>query len=244
METNLIGAPNRNEKRDRRFIEGVVSNLALFRDLPPAQLATLAAQSWTLSVPRFHVVAERGARLPGVFAIAYGTINLALRGDDGVQRVLRLASGGQTFGEAAALLGRASPYEARALAESKLVIVPSSAIFAVIERDARFARALLLTLAERKIELLAEIESATMRGGAQRLAHYLESLAADTGRAAACTVRLPASKTLIASRLDMKKETLSRLLRSLGQRGLITMIQREITIHDRGRLAELVENEA
>jgi CRP-like cAMP-binding protein len=240
MDGTINTAPHRGEKRDQRLIEGVIANLALFRELPPVQLATLAAQSWILTMRRFEIVAGRGTCLPGVLAVAYGTLDLSLRGPDNVQRVLRLVGAGQTFGEAAALLGRASPYEARALSEAKLVVVPSAAIFAVVERDPRFARTLLLTLAERKLELLAEFESSTMRRGAQRLAHYLASLAAESDRGPACTVRLPASKTLIASRLDMKKETLSRLLRSLAERGLISMAQREITIHDRGRLAELV----
>jgi len=244
MDNMINLAPHRNEKRDQRLIEGVISNLALFRELPPQQLAGVAAQSWSLSVRRFEPAVERGVRLPGVFAVAYGTLGLALRGPDNEQRVLRLVNAGQTFGEAPALLGRPSPYEARALSEAKLVVVPSAAIFAAIERDARFARSLLLTLAERKLELLGEIESATMRRGAQRLAHYLASLAADAGERPAATVRLPASKTLIASRLDMKKETLSRLLRSLAERGLIRMTQREITILDHERLAELVHNGA
>jgi len=244
MDNTANAGLHRAEKHDQRLIEGVLANLALFRGISPQQLAALGAQAWTLSVRRFDTVAERKTRLPGVFAVAYGTLNLALHGADGLQRVLRLVGAGQTFGEAPALLGRPSPYEVRALSDAKLVVVPAGAIFAVIERDPRFARALLVSLAERKMELLAEIESTTMRRGAQRLAHYLTSLVADADRAGAWRVRLPASKTLIASRLDMKKETLSRLLRALADQGVIAMAQRDITILDRVRLVEAADNAA
>ena len=51
--------------------------------------------------------------------------------------------------------------------------------------------------------------------------------------------RLPVSKTLLAARLDMKKETLSRLLRRLAADGLIKVSGREIAILDRERLERL-----
>jgi len=53
------------------------------------------------------------------------------------------------------------------------------------------------------------------------------------------TVRLPVSKTLVAARLGITKETLSRLLRSLAERRLIEVSQREIAILDRAALSEM-----
>jgi CRP/FNR family transcriptional regulator len=50
-------------------------------------------------------------------------------------------------------------------------------------------------------------------------------------------VRLPVSKTLVAARLGVRKETLSRLLRELAGRGLISVTQREVKILDRRGLA-------
>ena len=49
-------------------------------------------------------------------------------------------------------------------------------------------------------------------------------------------VQLPASKTVIAARLGVTKETLSRLLRQMGDEGLIAMAKRDITLRDRTRL--------
>jgi DNA-binding MarR family transcriptional regulator len=50
-------------------------------------------------------------------------------------------------------------------------------------------------------------------------------------------VQLPASKTVIAARLGVTKETLSRLLRQMSDEGLIAMSKRELTLRDRERLA-------
>jgi CRP-like cAMP-binding protein len=226
--------------RDRRLIEGVVSNVGLFRGASPSQHAALAKHCWTLEARRYDTIARRDSQLPGAFAVAYGTVKLAFRNGGDKERVLRLVSAGQTFGESTAILGRPCRYEARALAECKLVVIPPIAIFSLSDRDPRIARQIMHTLAERTFDLLEEVESVCMRGGAQRLASYLNSLVGPESPPGARTVRLPATKTLIASRLDMKKETLSRLLRSLVNQGVIAVAQHDITIFDRERLAEVV----
>jgi CRP-like cAMP-binding protein len=72
----------------------------------------------------------------------------------------------------------------------------------------------------------------------QRLAAYLDSIAEPTPAPQVWTARLPVSKTVVAARLGMKKETLSRLLQRLVRRGLIAVAQRDITILDRAGLAQ------
>jgi len=225
--------------REARLVRGVIANLALFAGVAPGHVSAIARQSWALSVPRGVAFARCGSRLQGAFALAYGFVELVLRNGGSVERGLRFVAPGQTFGEATALLGRESKYDAIALAESKLIVMPAAALFAAMDCDARFSRRLLMTLAQRELDLLAEIESATLHPAEQRLACYLQSLAEAGDPGAACTVQLPVSKTAIASRLDMKKETLSRLLRSLAQRGLIAVRQREITLLDRENLARI-----
>lgn len=231
--------PATDAAREARLVRGVIANLALFAGVAPGHVRAVAKQSRALPVPRGAVIACRGSLLEGAFALAYGFVELALRDAHGVERGLRFVAPGQTFGEATALLGRAVKYDAIALAESKLIVIPAAALFSVMDRDARFARTLLMTLAQRELDLVAEIESATLHPAEQRLAGYLHSLADPDDGPAACTVRLPVSKTAIASRLDMKKETLSRLLRALVQRGLIAVKQREITLLDRARLKQI-----
>lgn len=223
---------------DARLVQGLVPRLPIFREVTPAGIAPVIRQSWVQTAPRGATFVQRGERLPGVFGLAYGSVKLSLRGLDGEERVLRLVAAGQTFGEAASLLGRPCRSEAIALADSKLVVVPAAAVFDLVERDPRFARSLTLVLAERTAELLGEVESAMLRG-AQRLAGYLGSLPEAGDGNGHSMVRLPVSKTLVAARLGVKKETLSRLLRHLAAQGVIRVSRRDISILDRDRLARL-----
>jgi len=222
---------------DRRLILGVLENTELLRGIAPAQAAALAAQCWALEGKRSQQIVTKGARLPGVFAVAYGTVKLALRQRQ--ERVMRLVQAGETFGEATALLGRAASFEAFAVSACKLIVIPPAAIFALIDRDPRGARQVVYTLAGRVLDLVAEVESSSMRRGAQRLAQYLGALAEPADEGGACKIRLPVPKSVIASRLDMKKETLSRLLRDLAGQGLIAVDGASITLLDRARLEQV-----
>ena len=218
---------------DSRLIEGVVANLPLFTGVAPAHVRSVAAQSWTLSGARGAALLPAGTRLPGVFAVAYGSVKLSMKNGGNEERVLRLVAARQMFGEASALLGRPAPYSAVVLAEAKVVVMPSAPLYALIERDSAFARALVAILAERKLELCAEIGSATLRKGAERLASYLVESAGNDD-----AVQLPFSKTVLAARLGMQKETLSRLLRSLAASGMIAVSRRRIALLDRVRLRQ------
>jgi len=227
--------------RDLRFVEGVIANLEIFRGVAPSQLAGVIRQSSALTVSRGAAIGRRDMPLRGIFALAYGSVELVLGSPGSERRVIRLVSAGETFGEALALLGHASRYDAIALADSKLVVIPAAAIAGLMERDAPFARSMALALARRSFSLLVELEAATMQRGTQRLAGFLGSLAVPDGALGPCTVKLPVSKTVVAARLGIKKETLSRLLRELVDEGLIAVARRNIMILDRERLAGIAQ---
>ncbi len=229
--------PAHPSPRDQRLIEGVIRYLPLFGGVEAPQLAAATRNCWLMHAARGETIARRETRLPGVFAVAYGTVKLALRGADGEERVLRVVSARQAFGEPHALLGRPADYDAVAMAESKVVVLPSETILELAERYPRMARNLMMLLAQRWVDLLAAFQAATMRRGAQRLASYLEALAGSNGNGngtpGRLVVALPVSKTMVAGQLGVKKETLSRLLRQFETRGLIEVSRREIAILDR-----------
>jgi CRP-like cAMP-binding protein len=238
LTRDVSGNGNGNgASRDPRLLEGVLSNIALFRNIGQRRIAEIAGRARGLQIRRGATVCERGACLTGVYAIAYGQMKLAFRGE-GEERVARIVGPAETFGLAAAMLARPTPYEAAALEDSLVILVPTATLMQMVENDPRFARTVIQELSERTMMLLAEMQSGALHRGAQRLAGYLETLAGTPGNGS-CTVHLPTTKTVIAARLGIKKETLSRLLRGLAQKGLIAVEQREIAILDRPRLSAL-----
>lgn len=204
--------------------------------LSHAHAAALAPHSKALSAHRGEVIVRQGMPLPGVLLLGAGSIKLSLRSAEGDERVLRIVTSGEAFGEPTAMLGKPCLYDAIALTDAKVVVVPAPAILSLVSRDRRFARFIVLALSARSYTVLSEFSAATTQRGAQRLAGYLGSLQRKSGSRGS-TVQLPVSKTVVAALLGMKKETLSRLFRQFSSDGLIGMTRREIAILDPQRLA-------
>lgn len=225
--------------RDRRLLERVISALPAFRQLPPHELGEVLAHAWLLEARRGEAIARCGERIPGVIALGSGSAKLALRRNGSEERIVRLLGAGDSFGLAAAVLDRPCPVDVVALTSATVAVVPPMPVQRLAERDARFALGVARELAERLLGLVAELRSTEQESGLQRLAHYLESLPED----ATGVARLPATKTTIAARLGVKKETLSRLLHTLAQRGIIEVRGREVAVLDRNALAALASDE-
>jgi CRP-like cAMP-binding protein len=204
--------------------------------LSHAHAAILSEHCKLLGARRGELIVRRGALLPGVLVLSAGTVKLSLRSADGDERVLRIVGPGEAFGEPTAMLGKPCLYDAAALTDARLLNIPVPAIHALVARDRRFARFLVLALSARSYTVLTELAAATTQRGAQRLAGYLSSLQKTNGSNA--KVQLPVSKTVVAALLGMKKETLSRLLRQFTSDGVIGMTRREISILDPQRLAD------
>lgn len=222
--------------RDPQLIKSVLSKLALFQNVDPARLATIAAHSWIAHARRGALIAEHGAQLPGVIVFVYGSAKLSLPREQGEEKILRFLSRRDSFGESAALHDQPSPVRVVALADSMLVIVPPLPLLQLLEHDSQFARNLVRALADKFLGLLAQLETSLRGSALQRLAAYLDSLAGDSEPENGPAVRLPASKAAIAAHLGITKETMSRLLRELARRRLITVVRREILVHDRAAL--------
>ena len=231
-------AQNGNE-RDPRLIEGVLSNLPLFRHVARSQLATVADHSRVHRAGRCTVICRGGEPMPGVVVLAYGSAKLTLRRREGEEKVVRFLGAGDSFGEAAALQGRPCPVDVVALTDSMVVLVPPLPLLRLLEVDPAFARNLVRALSEKFLGLLAELEASLQQSALQRLASYLDSLAEANDGPDTWVVRLPASKTAVAARLGVTKETMSRLLRELAERGLIAVTRREIEILDRSALLQV-----
>jgi CRP/FNR family transcriptional regulator len=230
---------NRRPTRDPRFIEGVLANLPLMEGVGRNVVRQLSTQSAVLNVKRGDTVIRRGERVSGVYAIAYGSVKKRLRHQGGAEVVLALLGPGDTFAEVPALLGYPARVEAVALADSMLVVINAGCISIQTVSDPRLARNVAQGLARRMHALLSEFERG-MRPAVQRLAAYLDAIAQPGEQPGSWVAKLPVSKTLLAARLDMKKETLSRLLRRFVADGLIDVSRRDIVILDRTGLAALV----
>lgn len=209
---------------------GILTNLPLFRQLDADEIARLADACRLLRPAKGDIVLQKGEPPHGFYVVVYGRIKLAFPSEHGAEKVVRIIEPGQTFAEAMMFLEKPLPVFGQALADSLLLHLPKQAIFTAIERDPAFARKMLAGLSIRLHDLIQDVEAYSLRSGTQRLIGYL--LQNEHDARTEVNVELPASKQIIASRLNLTPETLSRILLHLVEAALIRVDGRHIVIHD------------
>jgi CRP-like cAMP-binding protein len=232
MDTNA-DVTGQNDRATERLLRGT----ALFANLAPAHIGRLAALSGKQTVRRGGAICGQGDPMPAVLALVYGSAMLALRRPDGGRRTVRFIGAREIFGLAIALHNRPCPVDVIALADSVVISVPVPPLLRLVGIDPGFARDLLRELSDNYLDLLEELQASVQKNAVQRLASYLASLAEPNGTPHTWIARLPVSKTILADRLGITKETMSRLLRELMAQGAIEVARRDITILDRNLLA-------
>ncbi|MDI6750566.1 MAG: Crp/Fnr family transcriptional regulator [Pseudomonadota bacterium] len=219
-------------------IPALLVRLPLFQELSAEQIAHLAAHTRAKRLPKGEMLFQRGDIAHGFYFIVFGQVKLAFPSSSGNEKVVEILGPRQSFGEAAVFAQRPYPVFAQALADSLLLFVPRDAIFELLETDNSFARNMLAGLAMRLHSLIMDVESYSLRSSAQRVIGYLLQHCPNEHCEGSIEIILPTSKQVIASRLNLTPETLSRILHDLTEARLIEMQGKHIKIGDLKRLRE------
>lgn len=210
-------------------VEALLSKVPLFHSLESAALARIAQGTRALSLRRSHILFREGEMPAGFHLIVYGKMKLSVVSPQGAEKVVEIAAQGQIFGEAEMFLERSHLVTAQALEPSLLLHISAAAIFNELDRDPQFVRKIIAALSLRLHQLVGDLEAYSLHSGCQRLIDYLLR-DQPTDRDEPISMTLPVSKCVIASRLNMKQETLSRILQNLSAMGLVVVDGRTVHI--------------
>lgn len=156
----------------------------------------------------------------------------------GEEAIIGIFTRGESFAEIAALARGNYPANAMTVSDSLLAAIPISAIVAAIGRDADVALAMLASVSRHVRRLVDEIEQMKGLSGQQRVADFLVRLSPVTSGTS--MVRLPYEKAVIARKLGMKAESLSRVFQRLQKHGVIIKNDMAV-IDDIARLRSVLE---
>jgi CRP-like cAMP-binding protein len=227
----------RLQRLDRLDTAALLARLPLFLELAPAQIQSIASATRVLDVEKGKILFHQGDETHGFFVVVSGQIKLAFASAQGNEKVVEIIGPRQSFGEAVMFMGRPYPVFAQALSDALVLHIEKQTVFDLLAIDATFARAMLAGLSRRLHSLIGDVEAYSLRSGTQRVIGYLLQQCADQEKAEdePC-MTLPISKHVLASRLNLTPETLSRVLHDLASSNLISMQGRQITIHGLQRL--------
>lgn len=213
-------------------ISALLAALPLFRAVPGTAMVDLVRASHEVRLDKGCIVFNRGDQPSGFYVVVYGQVKLAIPGPIGIEKVVELIGPGSSFGEAVLFLDKPYLVCAQALVDSLLIHVGKTALFRLLDQNPLFARQMLAGLSMRLHGLVQDVAGYAMLSGMQRLIGYL--LPRIQGQPP--VVKLPASKHVVASRLNLTPETFSRILHELTSAGLIAVHARDIEIRDEAGL--------
>ena len=206
-----------------------LKRLPLFANLSDAELAGIGAATTELHVPRGACIVQRGDACHGFHIVIFGQVKLAFLSAQGNEKIVEIIGPGHSFGEALMFMEKPYIVNAHALADCMLLHVAKEAVFSELECNPSFARRMLAGMARRLHGLISDVEAYSLRSASQRIIGYLLKDDPPDGS----EVQLAVSKKLIASRLNITPEYLSRVLHELVELNMIRVSGRTITILNR-----------
>ncbi len=213
----------------------------LFAGLSERDFDGLAAQMTLSPIDKGEVLFLRGDTAESFFYVIEGQIELGLTTPTGEKKVIEVFGPNRTFAEAITFMRRKMyPANAQALVDSKLVRVPNQAYVEILYGNPDACMRLLGDVCQHLHARVVELERSTIHSARSRLASYLLDRV-PKGEISPVTVELDLPRHVLASRLSIKPETLSRCLRQLQDSGILVIEDRNITVPDPERLREQIQ---
>lgn len=217
---------------DSKTIEIAKRSLFL-TSLPQASADAILSHTIELGFSQGETIFLQGDPAKTIFIVIQGWVKLYRIAPNGAEAVVGIFTGGHSFGEALALQQQVYPVAAEAVTNSRILCLPTSILTNMIKGDSEIAISILAATFHHLHSMVLQVEQLKAFSGAQRVAEFLVELCPVSK--GACTVTLPYDKSLIAGRLGMKPESLSRAFAKLRNQG-VTIRQNSAAISDVVRL--------
>ncbi len=214
-----------------------VRRLSLLVGVAEPHLETLLSNSYLQRFPAGVELVRENEPADFLHVIVDGRVDVFATYRDRETTVAVLGPG-HSFIVAAVVLDRIYLKSARTLTPSRILMLPAEAVRNVFGVDAKFARAIAEELALAYRAVVKEVKNQKLRSGLERLANWL--LAHDVENGSRGAFDLPYDKKILASRLGMAPEVLSRSFAALADYD-VQVTGRNVTLRDRAALTKLAK---
>lgn len=205
-------APDRSPLLDALRLCPLLAGLAV------DDLRALTAGAARRSYPAGTVLFRQGEPAERFFVVLGGQVALSLGDGDDATSISRIVGAGGTFAESCVCGIGAYPVTATVLRTADLAALPRAALCGLLEQRTDLLCGMLAEMSYRLRGLVRQIGDLKMKTTAERLAAYILTLT--DSKAGFVEIRLPIEKKVLASRLGMQPETLSRALLKLQPLGV------------------------
>jgi len=204
----------------------------LFSRLTPEQMDEIERHSRVRHMTEGERLFSQGQHAEHFFRLCSGQVKLYRLSMEGAEHVIEIIQPGQPFAEAVMfMVDQRYPVNAEALTECYILAIESAPFLRILEQSRETCFGLMGDMSQRLHMFVNEIDSLTLQNATFRLVHYLLQQVS-VCKEPNMNIELDISKQIIASRLSIKPETFSRILKNLNDHKLLKVNGRTIQIMD------------
>lgn len=204
----------------------------LFADVSETDLAAMLATCFLQTLPKGGAPCRQGDKPEFLHVVLSGGVGLFGEGPRD-EVLVEFFGPGDSFILPAVMLDAPYLLTARIIEEARILMWPAAAFRAQVRASGTLAHGAALLLSSYWRTLIAQIKDLKLLSAIERLSAFLLALAPrDTGPV---TVTLPGGRRLVAGRLGVTPQSLSRAFAALRPLG-VTGSGREVSITDPARL--------
>lgn len=210
----------------------------LFSQLTPDQQQRVVQNAHMISLNQGESLFEQGDTADRFYLLLKGHVKLYRLSPAGDEKVIEVVTAISTFAEALMFLKQTIyPVGAQALSPIELISIDAHDFTAMLHESVETCFVLLGVMSQRLRGLIREIDDISLHSATARLAGYL--LSQKLKNTDEFTLKAP--KQIIASRLSIKPETFSRILKNLSQNNYIDIKGNHVRIKNQLGLTTLAD---
>lgn len=214
----------------------------LFNCLSDECFHVISQHSGLISLKKNEILFECGYEASHFFLVRTGQVTLFQTSLDGNEKIVDIFGAGQTFAETSMFAeNKCYPVNARATCDTDLFYFDSDIFKTQLHQSSDSCFSMMSEMSNRLKNQTQEIIELSIHDAQYRLVNYLLEHRCDNNDLSCFSmVKLPTTKSLLASRLSITPETFSRILSRLKKQGLITIEDDVIILIDPVRLREVI----
>ena len=190
----------------------------LFCDISINTLRAISRAATSQSYKAGELLFSAGEPPDYLHVLIEGTVKLTASQLDGRESIIELLQPVDSFLMAAVLTSKPYLMSAEAIGPVRVLLIPSALLRRHVSTDSHLALTMIASLANQYRQMVRHVKDLRLRTAAQRLGIYILHLVEKEGSNEALT--LPFVKKLIAARLNIAPESLSRAIIALRQEGV------------------------
>jgi CRP-like cAMP-binding protein len=214
----------------------IITRIAVFRGLKTETIEHIIAPASATMLQPHKWLTRQGDPATAFFIVIDGWLKLYRSAPSGEETVINMLKKGDSFAESVALTGNRYLASAEAVTDARVARIPADHIVRCIRQNPEIALAMIASTSQRLDGLIQQIEQLKAYSGLQRVADFIASMCAV--QQGSCVIALPYDKVIIASRLGLTPEYLSRAFARLRSLGVVVNASR-VMVQDVARLRYL-----